>query len=616
MTEAQVGWTARVEETFQALRFADRDAQELACQSIEDAGSAGKLRELFEADRAKFEERAAEITAAIEKAEASPVEKPDEQPKARPKIEIVKGGSFKGRFLSILAKEKKEEKKVGEVVQLKPREQAKPEPEPKPEPQEGRAEFANEQGTEDDSEPLLSKATPYDSAKEFVRRHWIKDGVLTLYWWEGKWWRWNGVCYKEMLAATIDKEVWAFLNGARTGIERDRFRPKPNDVEGVIKALKAGCGHTLDPPYWLDSRGSAEGLLVFQNGIVDMKTGKLERPTPKLWTMNALDFEYDPKARCPVWDRFLDEVFEGDDESREVIEEWLGLGMTDDIRFHKGFLYVGTKGREGKGTLAHIQEKLCGSAGYVSLSFDDWLKGEYSKEAMLYKRAGVFFDVRLKEGKLYGQNYDPGGIDHVSKEWLLRITAGDGVTIRRKWNSVAWEGALPMKVTLISNEIPNLNDPNLVTRFIKIAFGVSFRGREDINLQSKLKVELPGIANRCLEGYRRLCRRGRFIHGLKLERELSANSNPWEAFFQEHCVLDPAGSVKCGVLYMKFKLWCGEHGRNDLLVKQATSSPLFSKLLKKKVPALKDVETIRLGGIREHIGIRLKTKSEKEADEG
>ena len=113
-----------------------------------------------------------------------------------------------------------------------------------------------------------------------MRRNWIKDGVLTLYWWEGKWWKWNGVCYKEMLAATIDKEVWAFLNGARTGIERDRFRPKPNDVEGVIKALKAGVGHTLDPPCWLDTGRSAEGLLVFQNGIVDIRDRKTGEVNP------------------------------------------------------------------------------------------------------------------------------------------------------------------------------------------------------------------------------------------------------------------------------------------------------------------------------------------------
>jgi hypothetical protein len=58
MSELEVGlgggWTARVEETFQALKWADRDVQEQACQSIEkerDGREEGKkLRELFEAE--------------------------------------------------------------------------------------------------------------------------------------------------------------------------------------------------------------------------------------------------------------------------------------------------------------------------------------------------------------------------------------------------------------------------------------------------------------------------------------------------------------------------------------------------------------------------------------
>jgi virulence-associated protein E len=57
MTEAVVGLTPRVEETFQALKWADRETQELACQSIEKERGGDeegkKLRELFqgEADR-------------------------------------------------------------------------------------------------------------------------------------------------------------------------------------------------------------------------------------------------------------------------------------------------------------------------------------------------------------------------------------------------------------------------------------------------------------------------------------------------------------------------------------------------------------------------------------
>jgi hypothetical protein len=73
MTEVKaVGWTARVQETFNALRYVDREAQELACQSIEKelgGGEAGKkLRELFETEKVEFEKRAAEITADIENA--------------------------------------------------------------------------------------------------------------------------------------------------------------------------------------------------------------------------------------------------------------------------------------------------------------------------------------------------------------------------------------------------------------------------------------------------------------------------------------------------------------------------------------------------------------------
>jgi putative DNA primase/helicase len=86
-----------------------------------------------------------------------------------------------------------------------------------------------------------------------------------------------------------------------------------------------------------------------------------------------------------------------------------------------------------------------------------------------------------------------------------------------------------MKVILISNDIPNLNDPILVTRFVKIAFRVSFRDREDLTLAGRLRAELPGIANRCLAGYRRLCRRGSFIQpetGLQLAREIATRSNP------------------------------------------------------------------------------------------
>jgi putative DNA primase/helicase len=324
-----------------------------------------------------------------------------------------------------------------------------------------------------------------------------------------------------------------------------------------------------------------------------------------------MDFDYDPAARCPVWQRFLAQVFEGDVESRECVEEQLGLGMTEDVRFQKGFLWIGTQGREGKGTLAAVLERLCGGTGFVSLAFHTWLKGEFSAEAMIGKRSGVFPDIRFKEGKWYGQNFDPGGIDHVSKEMLLKITGADPHTFSRKYNPVPWRGVLPMKVFLISNNVPNLNDVNLVTRFIKIAFQVSFRGREDHTLLDRLKVELPGIANRCLAGYRRLCERGRLIQpesGLRLAKEIAAKSNPWEAFVEEQVVVEQGEWVTCRDFYERFEWWCEQNERTDLL-KLVPTQPLFAQKLKKEVQSICKLldETFRPhDGRRQYLGFRLK----------
>ena len=237
--------------------------------------------------------------------------------------------------------------------------------------------------------------------------------------------------------------------------------------------------------------------------------------------------------------------------------------------------------------IAGVLERLCGGTGYVSLSFHAWLRSVYSAEALIGKRAGVFPDVRFKPGKWYGQNFDPGGLDHVSKEMVLRITGGDHQTIGRKYNPVAWQGVLPMKVFLISNDIPNLNDPILITRFIKIAFNVSFRDREDLTLGDRLKAELPGIANRCLAAYRRLCRRGSFIQpesGLRLAKEIATKSNPYLAFIEDRCVLDADGTVQCSVLFFAFHTWCSENGRLDVL-KTVTAANQLTPVLKKEVTA-------------------------------
>ena len=52
--------------------------------------------------------------------------------------------------------------------------------------------------------------------------------------------------------------------------------------------------------------------------------------SPRLWLHSAVGYDWSPEARCPRWVRFLEEIFSGDRESQDCIEEFLGYGMTDE----------------------------------------------------------------------------------------------------------------------------------------------------------------------------------------------------------------------------------------------------------------------------------------------
>ena len=222
MTEPQVKWTARVEETFYKLRYADRDAQELACRSIqeefgsEEAGA--RLRELFKTDRAKLLERAAEITAKIEngktEAEAS---NPKVQPiRVEPKVGAgggwrfvqkadgskwwVKGNDWRRHFGPT---GKPEEKKA--AVALKVVEQRKPEPEPEPEP-------APELEKEKEWSGVLDRAAPLDNARKLIGfRYWHKPAMMVrLKFWQGEFWEWQGKHWKVVDNNTMRSGVTGF----------------------------------------------------------------------------------------------------------------------------------------------------------------------------------------------------------------------------------------------------------------------------------------------------------------------------------------------------------------------------------------------------------------------
>jgi putative DNA primase/helicase len=479
-----------------------------------------------------------------------------------------------------------------------------------------------------DAEVILSKKQPLVAAKAFAGQTCLMGETLTIFH-QGKFWAWNGSCYGEVDEQNIRTTMLEFLDRSRVKEQTDDgfvtapYHPRPRDVNEVMDCLKSGLhlGVEVQAPMWMEGRPKgvppAKGLLAFKNCLVDIMTGAVLKHTPYLWIHTALDFAYDPDALSPRWEQFLEEVFPGDVEAQEALEEQLGYCMTEDVRFHKGFMWIG-KPRSGRGTITHIMHRLVGGS-YVTLNFSTWLASENSRQPFIGKKVGVFPDVRLKPPKMWGTRLDPGGLDHRSAEQLLQIIGGDRQTIKLMWSGVPWEGVLPMKIILISNVTPRLNDEKgvLPTRFMKLSFGRSFAANPDLGLLNKLLNELPGIAVRCLRAYRRLCERGHFVQpksGEKLDREVAMGGDPMTEWALSRLVVEEGGKgVKWSVLRANFTAWCQETGRAELLLTINTPS-MFSKKLR-EVAGFENIWTLHPHAKdRVAVGVRFKTPEEKAND--
>src|SRR5262249_15138018 len=129
-----------------------------------------------------------------------------------------------------------------------------------------------------------------------------------------------------------------------------------------------------------------------------------------------------------------------------------------------------------------------------------------------------------------------------------------------------WIGKLPVRIVILSNELPKLSDfsATIVSRFIILKLTESFYGREDPDLTNKLLPELPGILNWALEGLERLAKRRYFVRPDTAKELIDAFErlpSPVKSFLEERCEVSATASVECNCLYTAWCHWCARNGQ-------------------------------------------------------
>jgi putative DNA primase/helicase len=222
----------------------------------------------------------------------------------------------------------------------------------------------------------------------------------------------------------------------------------------------------------------------------------------------------------------------------------------------------------------------------------------FGLSALLYKTAAIISDARTS-----------GQTDLASvTERLLSISGEDGIDVDRKFLSPLPGCRLPVRFTILTNELPRLNDPSgaLVGRLVILGLTRSWYGKEDPKLTNKLLTERSGILRWAIEGWRRLHKRGHFVQpasGGELRQTMEDLSSPIGAFLRQCCDVDPMYEANPDAVYRRWCSWCKINGKANTGAKN-----VFSRDLHAAVPGLKTKQRRQSNGtmLRYYAGLRIK----------
>ena len=309
------------------------------------------------------------------------------------------------------------------------------------------------------------------------------------------------------------------------------------------------------------------GCIVYQNGILDLNTNEFLPHDPSFFTTNILPYDYNELAQCPTWDAFVNDIFDGDAQRINLLHEWLGYMLVRDYRFQKAMVMIGQR-RSGKGTIGAILKQLVGSENYTGMGLED-LQSDPNMDSLITKT--VAFD---------GDFHGISKFNTLSLTRFKKITGNDEVNFTRKFKG-SMSCILPTRFTVAMNnsKLGMIDDSGaLLGRFLILAFNKSWFGKEDKELGTKLTAEIQGIANRAIQGLKRLNAAGDFTESEAGQREMErfkGTSQPLTLFVDDKLIIteDAKDMISSDAVWKAWQVWADDCGYS-----KGTKVGLFEKL--------------------------------------
>jgi putative DNA primase/helicase len=410
------------------------------------------------------------------------------------------------------------------------------------------------------------------------------------------WYHWNGLFWEAVPDSSLAVVVAQFVQRLREVVDapmqKQVIRLETAHRVFAIEKLVRGFMAVGNFAYKDDKH-----ILVTSNGWVDLRSGEFTPPSSDYWVTCKTSVGYDPTARAPKWEAFVEGLFsqEGEEDKRyfeKLLKRSLGYSVTGNSEEQVFFMLWG-RGANGKSTLlAVILDVL---AGYgVNVPFTTF-------EATLSYTGAPSSDVAMLAGKRFVTASEAGSASRLNEARLKGLVGGERVTARKMYRDF-FEFEPICKIWLSVNRKPDVHDSSqgFWRRLVLFPFTNEIPPDQiDLRLKDKLLQEAPGILTWLVEGAKDW-----YELGLPKQEPLTELVKAYQkdsdvlADFVDDCLLeDPFGRVKGSDLYSAYLSWC----EGEKVPAKNILSPLkFHNLLKNRF------RFVRAAQGRFYLGVGLK----------
>lgn len=340
-------------------------------------------------------------------------------------------------------------------------------------------------------------------------------------------------------SAVTDTERRLYAAWALKSEDESRRRAMVSGAERMSSLVKSISEFDRDP--W---------VFPCDNGVVDLKTGRLKPHSADDYILKISPVAYDPAAQCPLWEKTLNMFLQNQKSIIDYIQKLFGYTLTG-VKNERLVVYFYGEGRNGKSTITGIPLKIFGEYGHAA-DISTFIESRWGRQA-----GGASEDVSRLAGIRYVKTSEIGEKDKLNEKFIKDLSGGDIITARSLYKNT-FDFKPVLTLWMYGNEKIKIEgqDTGIKDRikFIPLMYKIP-KDAEDAGIPEKIfQAEASGVLNWIVKG----CLKWQ-AEGLREPAEIVEatdtffeEQDPVKIFIKECCSSDSKNMVKYATLYEAF----------------------------------------------------------------